>query len=298
MANEKYNPQHAGRAEFDKLFTDHQMTDAQINAKFTTINLNIADINTTLASRIYSVEHEVQTARGGYANLDERLDAMSAEGGGTTDYSELDNKPKIANVELDGNKTLDDFGIASTVALAAAETSIKSALARIIDSGAKNRCPIDAGACEAGSSWYQCAINLPVGEYVVSFGMLESDDTDATKCRGIFLAADSSNASSYFMFERGENVSAAVTLTKPAAFFRLNPSDTVAHSSGDIVSFENAMICTAEDWAVSDKYVAYCPTMQELYQMILNQNSPAVSTLSLAAAQSVAPNETEADVDA
>jgi hypothetical protein len=29
------------------------------------------------------------------------------------------------------------------------------------------------------------------------------------------------------------------------------------------------MICTASDWAVSQKFVPYCPTMQEMYQMIL-----------------------------
>lgn len=34
-------------------------------------------------------------------------------GGGSTDYADLTNKPKINNVELSGNKTLDDLGIAS-----------------------------------------------------------------------------------------------------------------------------------------------------------------------------------------
>ena len=34
-------------------------------------------------------------------------------GGGSTDYADLNNKPKINNVELSGNKSLDDLGIAS-----------------------------------------------------------------------------------------------------------------------------------------------------------------------------------------
>lgn len=34
-------------------------------------------------------------------------------GGGTTDYSALSNKPTINNVELSGNKTSSDLGIAS-----------------------------------------------------------------------------------------------------------------------------------------------------------------------------------------
>lgn len=36
----------------------------------------------------------------------------SGEGGGTTDYSALSNKPKINNVELSGNKTSADLGLA------------------------------------------------------------------------------------------------------------------------------------------------------------------------------------------
>lgn len=39
-------------------------------------------------------------------------------GGGTTDYTDLDNKPKINSVELKGNKSLTDLGIASTTDLA------------------------------------------------------------------------------------------------------------------------------------------------------------------------------------
>lgn len=36
-------------------------------------------------------------------------------GGGTSDYEELDNKPKINNVELIGNKSLSDLGIQPTI---------------------------------------------------------------------------------------------------------------------------------------------------------------------------------------
>ncbi|MBP5431069.1 hypothetical protein [Ruminococcus sp.] len=36
-------------------------------------------------------------------------------GGGTSDYSQLSNKPKINNVELDGNKSLADIGAQPTI---------------------------------------------------------------------------------------------------------------------------------------------------------------------------------------
>lgn len=42
-------------------------------------------------------------------------------GGGTSDYSDLSNKPSINNVELSGNKTSADLGIPNTVELTQAE---------------------------------------------------------------------------------------------------------------------------------------------------------------------------------
>lgn len=39
------------------------------------------------------------------------LKGADGSGSGSSDYSQLSNKPQINNVELDGNKTLDDFGI-------------------------------------------------------------------------------------------------------------------------------------------------------------------------------------------
>lgn len=39
--------------------------------------------------------------------------AIESGGGGSTDYADLTNKPKINNVELSGNKSLDNLGIAS-----------------------------------------------------------------------------------------------------------------------------------------------------------------------------------------
>ena len=39
------------------------------------------------------------------------------EGGGTSDYSELENKPQINGVELDGNKSASDFGLADEASL-------------------------------------------------------------------------------------------------------------------------------------------------------------------------------------
>lgn len=51
-------------------------------------------------------------------------------GGGTTDYTDLTNKPKINNVELLGNKSLADIGVTSAIASATyTKSEIDTALA-------------------------------------------------------------------------------------------------------------------------------------------------------------------------
>ena len=184
---------------------------------------------------------------------------------------------------------------AETDARTAADAKHTAGLTDALDGGAKNKMPVRAGSNQTGDSWFQTAVDLPKDTYVVSLGTLQSDDTDATVCRGIFLAADHSNASSYFMMQRGTNVSAAVTLTKPAAFFRLNPSDTVAHSSGDTLSYTDAMICTKAAWDISPAFVPYCPTMQALYQMILDLQPTRAANFSADQFKAAGQPETEAD---
>lgn len=53
--------------------------------------------------------------------------------GGTEDYTELENKPSINNVELNGNKTLEDLGIASKDDLDEAVTTLEDAIDNIVD---------------------------------------------------------------------------------------------------------------------------------------------------------------------
>ena len=46
--------------------------------------------------------------------IEEALEEHSKAIGNTTDYEQLKNKPSINNVELSGNKTLSELGIASS----------------------------------------------------------------------------------------------------------------------------------------------------------------------------------------
>ena len=40
-----------------------------------------------------------------------KKDKSGSGGGGTTNYNDLSNKPKINNIELSGNKTSEDLGL-------------------------------------------------------------------------------------------------------------------------------------------------------------------------------------------
>lgn len=156
-----------------------------------------------------------------------------------------------------------------------AREALQSIVAEQVNQGAKNRITTYSGSCSPPASWFEISAALEPGTYVISFDSLTSTDTDAQTCRGIFLAADGSYASSYFMLPRGTNVSAAATLTKAAVKLRINPSDTVAHSEGDSAAYSGAMVCEKALWELSPQFVPYCPTVQELYQMILEQNRRA-----------------------
>ena len=163
---------------------------------------------------------------------------------------------------------------------AAARETLQGVVAGEIDNGAKNLIDAASGGCSPPAAWIELPVRLPPGTYTVSFGSLTSTDTDSQYCRGRFFSADTSYASSYFMLPRGNNVSTTVTLTAVVDSLRINPSDTIAHSENDSLSFTDAMICEKSKWDISQKNVPYCPTVQTLYQMILalQSSTPAQRT--------------------
>lgn len=161
------------------------------------------------------------------------------------------------------------------VAETAARQVLQTALIAQINGGAKNRCPTQSGS-SAGQSevrWFDISgLSVPAGDYVFSFTSMTSTDTDGSRCRGVFYDENGGRASEYFYIPRGDNVSVNVILTAAAKSCRINSGETLAESTGDTMSFSGAMICSKADWAVSQAYAPYCPTLPELYQMIISQN--------------------------
>lgn len=180
-------------------------------------------------------------------------------------YADLLGKPIV-----DESPTEDSENLVSSGGVASSIKVISNAVAEQIDTGAKNRLTINSGSSTPPTRWINIPVNIEAGKYRVYFGTLASDDTDAEKCQACFLNSDNQQVSNWLSFSRGSGVSAAATLTGAATSFRLYPSDSYAHSEGVTVTFTDGMVCAESDWAISQKYVPYCPTMAELYQMILD----------------------------
>jgi hypothetical protein len=108
--------------------------------------------------------------------------------------------------------------------------------------------------------------NVGVGQWVMSFGTLISTDTDDTFCQAICLNRSNQMVSNWVNFKREPNTTKTFTITEEVSYVRLYPANSYAASDGDTVTFTDAMICTAADWAVSQKFVPYAPTNRELYE--------------------------------
>lgn len=140
-----------------------------------------------------------------------------------------------------------------------------AALPSVVDGGAKNKLP-ENSFTETGK-WKQISCELEPGDYVVSIGSLSSTDTDAVTCQfGVFDSGD--NTLSTRQVSRGSNVSREFTITSKSSYIRFYSSDTAAHGDGDTITAADAMICSKAAWDVSQKYVPYCPSMGEMYEMI------------------------------
>ena len=141
-------------------------------------------------------------------------------------------------------------------------------LSNQLDSGAKNKCPVNSGGNTLPTRWFQISLALPAGVYKVKIGTLASDDTDASTCQFVCFDSGNNTASNYLYLERGSDVVGTLTVTTETAYCRLYPSDSYAHSENDTVTVTDLMICDFDEYEISDKYVPYCPTLYELYQMV------------------------------
>ena len=146
---------------------------------------------------------------------------------------------------------------------------VKESVASLIDSGSKNMINCTS-ATEV--TYVDIPCHVQAGTYTLSFESLTSDDTDASVCKAEFTDS-STNVHGTSYIQRGNNVNASINVDGESTNIRIYASDSYANSENDNITATNAMLCTSYDWKLSNKYVDYCPTVQEIYEMIQNIQS-------------------------
>lgn len=184
----------------------------------------------------------------------------------TAKQNTIDSSHKLSADLVDDTSTTNKFATAAE--LEQIETNknniltINAELIGLVDSGAKNLCPVNSGT---GTQRYQIDVNLPAGEYILYVGGLTSTDTDSATCQIIAMTSPTGTVvSPYVMATRESGKYYNFTLTDTCALVYIYASDSFAHSSGDTVTFSNLMICTKAAWDVSQKYVPYAMTNAEI----------------------------------
>lgn len=142
---------------------------------------------------------------------------INSQAGGTSDYSDLTNKPKINNVELSGNKSSSDLGITNLNNLAdgQAKGSIRSI-------GSPNE------------------IGKPLGPYAQAFGYLteasgENSHTEGnkTKATGYYSHAEGSNTTASFTCSHAEGADTIASgLISHAEGSETTASGSYSHTEG------------------------------------------------------------------
>ena len=191
--------------------------------------------------------------------------------------------PIDIDVLNDNSDIIDNFAGITTEKLAADE----AALAEVVDGGDKNKFTKSSDTVTSSGLWSATSglTGIKAGiTYIMSFENLTSTDTDSTTIQIRF----SNSGDSYQVYkqcERGQNVYISFTPEQDVTDVRIYKARTYSYGDGDEMSFSGAMICTAADWAISQKFVPYCPSMQEMYQMILALQNGTRSAPALAKAE-------------
>lgn len=200
-------------------------------------------------------------------------------GGGTLNYNDLYNKPQINGVELAGNKSSSDLGLAAQSDL----TPLQAAIAELVDGGAKNICNTslesqtlnkinftvnsdgtiladsDDSATTALVSATVCTLTGISGTYVLSGCALGGTDNTYR----LDIVDDTGGSPTVVGIDTGNSVQVMLDSTRT---YRIR----IRVTSGQIISnlLFKPMLCTKADWGISQAYTPYTPTLYELYQML------------------------------
>lgn len=256
--------------EDDVSFADAMVclqSDYELSPTFVTFVPTLA----ALYQRVLDVELEILAARGGKSSLDGRFDATDNAIADESTARQAADDVLTAGIagQIDGGakNLILDKRTPTTETIKGITVVHDAAAGTVTISGTHD------GTGDAKFDLYNGSFSaqttLPAGDYVFAVGQTGGSTTDGWAW--VLTALN-------------------VTCTgDPVSFSRNNGSGKIAPyllirgGTYDNLVFR-PMLCKAADWAISHEFAPYCPTMPELYQMILDLQSGGASL------QSASPN--------
>lgn len=146
-----------------------------------------------------------------------------------------------------------------------------NALVELIDSGQKNLASVNSGTFTApttpdGARYVSIPVTGVSGDVVLYMGSLESDDTTVTTCGLRLQFADGTTQT--IQINRGNNIVTNISLSGELDEIGVYPANGYTASAGKSLSFQNLMLCSKAAWDISQNYVPYRPSYDELVARI------------------------------
>jgi hypothetical protein len=197
---------------------------------------------------------EVITARGAWDTLGERLDNIEQGTGGDT-YTKAEVDTMLAEkVDAEEGKDLstNDFTNQDKEQI----TTNKNGIASVANRGSKNLFSVNTVIFSGQGIGEVFPVNIPAGDY-----MFSCNCSATTLTSHLYFFDKNGTELLHQPFTNNNNKKISITVATQVAFARID-SDVQN-------TISNIMLCTAEDYAISPKFVPYAPTNRELYEMIL-----------------------------
>lgn len=192
-------------------------------------------------------------------------------GGGTLNYNDLYNKPQINNVELAGNKSSSDLGLAAISDVA----PLQAEIVELVDTGAKNRLKNNAYTREVNGVSYTINDDKSVtissdGTNALSLLYITTEDLGLPAGNYVLSGVSGGSSTTYDMRVKigtttTINYDGGSAFTADGSAFEVS---IVVRAAQTLNITIYPMICSAAAWAISQTYKPYTPTLSELYQMI------------------------------
>lgn len=161
---------------------------------------------------------------------------------------------------------------------AAKLTADESSLVRQIDTGGKNFLKLTDTSTDTkkgvtitynGDGTYTIDSDGSASSGADYFYIARSASNPVFQKDSVISGCTGGSDSTYYLGIAGTSVKQG----NDAVTLNADTSGSLIFSFASGVTFDNLvikpMVCTAADWAVSDKFVPYCPTLAELYAMFL-----------------------------